>query len=93
MLGLRKMTLLSASVSIGVLLASAAAVLSASPGEGQTETVVTLVGTGDISRCDNRGDTATARLVTSIPGTVFTVGDNAYKEGTLSQFRRCYDPT
>src|SRR5918997_861162 len=90
--GLRRMTLLLASVSFGVLLASAAAVLSAEPGAGQTATV-TLVGAGDISRCDNRGDTATARLVASIPGTVFTVGDNAYKEGTLSQFRRCYGPT
>ena len=82
-----------ASVVLAVLLASTAAVLSASPGEGQTARVVTLVGAGDISRCDNRGDTATARLVASIPGTVFTAGDNAYKEGTLSQFRRCYDPT
>jgi acid phosphatase type 7 len=82
-----------ASVVLAVLLASTAAVLSASPGEGQTARVVTLVGAGDISRCDNRGDTATARLVASIPGTVFTAGDNAYKEGTLRQFRRCYDPT
>src|SRR5918997_6891082 len=90
--GLRRMTLLLASVSFGVLLASAAAVLSAEPGAGQTATV-TLVGAGDISRCDNTHDTATARLVASIPGTVFTAGDNAYKEGTLSQFRRCYDPT
>jgi acid phosphatase type 7 len=89
---LRKMTLVVASVSFGVLLASAAAVLTAEPGAGQTA-AVTLVGAGDISRCDNTGDTATARLVDSIPGTVFTAGDNAYKEGTLSQFRNCYDPT
>jgi hypothetical protein len=82
-----------ASVVLAVLLASTVAVLTAKPGEGQTATVVTLVGAGDISRCDNRGDTATARLVASIPGTVFTAGDNAYKEGTLSQFRNCYDPT
>jgi acid phosphatase type 7 len=92
MAGLRKMALLLASVSFGVLLASAAAVLTAEPGAGQTA-AVTLVGAGDISRCDNTGDTATARLVDSIPGTVFTAGDNAYKEGTLSQFRNCYDPT
>jgi acid phosphatase type 7 len=89
---LRKMTLLLASVSFGVLLASAAAVLTAEPGAGQTATV-TLVGAGDISRCDNTGDSATARLVASIPGTVFTAGDNAYKEGSLYQFRHCYDPT
>jgi alkaline phosphatase len=89
---LKKMVLLLASVSFGVLLASAAAVLTAEPGAGQTATV-TLVGAGDISRCDNSHDTATARLVASIPGTVFTAGDNAYKEGSLYQFRHCYDPT
>src|SRR5918994_5524834 len=92
MTGLRKMALLLASVSFGVLLASAATVLTAERGAGQTATV-TLVGAGDISRCDNSHDTATARLVASIPGTVFTAGDNAYKEGTLFQFRNCYDPT
>jgi len=82
-----------ASVALAVLLASTAAVLTAKPGAGQTATAVTLVGAGDISRCDNNGDTATARLLSQIPGTVFTVGDNAYKEGSLSQFRNCYDPT
>jgi hypothetical protein len=31
--------------------------------------------------------------VATIPGTVFTAGDNAYEEGTPAQFRDCYDPT
>ena len=92
MTGLRKMALLLASVSFGVLLASATAVLTAEPGAGQTS-AVTLVGAGDISRCDNKGDTATANLLDSISGTVFTAGDNAYMEGTLWQFNNCYDPT
>ena len=81
-----------ASVALAVLLAFVVAALAAKPGAGQTS-AVTLVGAGDISRCDNKGDTATARLVASISGTVFTAGDNAYKEGTLWQFRNCYDPT
>jgi acid phosphatase type 7 len=93
MTALRKLSLLFASVSFGVLLASAAAVLTAEPGAGQTAPAVTLVGAGDISRCDKTADTATARLVASISGTVFTAGDNAYMEGTLWQFRHCYDPT
>jgi hypothetical protein len=92
MTGLRKLALLLASVSFGVLLASATAVLTAEPGAGQTS-AVTLVGAGDISRCDNKGDTATAKLLDSISGTVFTAGDNAYKEGSLWQFKNCYDPT
>ena len=52
-----------------------------------------LVGAGDISECNSAGDSATAKLVQSIGGTVFTVGDNAYRTGTASQFQKCYGPT
>jgi acid phosphatase type 7 len=62
------------------------------PGASQTRTV-TLVGAGDIGRCDDRSDRKTARLVGKIPGTVFTLGDSAYPDGTREQFRDCYDPT
>jgi hypothetical protein len=54
---------------------------------------VVLVGAGDISSCSNTGDEQTARLLDAIPGTVFTVGDNAYTAGTAAQFNDCYDPT
>ena len=37
-----------------------------------------LVGAGDIATCGSSGAAATARLLDDIPGTVFTVGDNAY---------------
>ncbi len=37
-----------------------------------------LVGAGDIASCTSSNDEATARLLDDIPGTVFTVGDNAY---------------
>jgi hypothetical protein len=89
---MRKITLLLASMALAAMLASMATVLTAEPSVGQTA-AVTLVGAGDISRCDSMGDTATARLLDSISGTVFTAGDNAYKEGTLSQFNNCYGPT
>jgi len=51
-----------------------------------------LVGAGDIASCASTNDEATARLLDNIPGTVFTVGDNAY----LSSRRMrnpfpCYD--
>ncbi len=52
-----------------------------------------LVGAGDISECTSSGDSATAKLVESIGGTVFTLGDNAYKDGTAKQFKSCYGPT
>ena len=52
-----------------------------------------MVGAGDIARCSEREDAqATAELLDSIPGTVFTTGDNAYPRGTAAQFEDCYDP-
>jgi hypothetical protein len=32
-------------------------------------------------------------LLDNIPGTVFTLGDNAYSDGTDAEFNECYDPT
>ena len=52
-----------------------------------------LVGAGDIASCSSSGDSATAALLDSIPGTVFTAGDNAYDHGTEGEFANCYDPT
>jgi acid phosphatase type 7 len=52
-----------------------------------------LVGAGDIAGCSSSGDSATARLVEAIGGTVFTLGDNAYQDGTRKQFESCYGPT
>jgi len=51
------------------------------------------VGAGDISRCDNNNDEATAKLLDGISGTVFTAGDNAYDSGTYTEYLNCYDPT
>src|SRR5918996_821446 len=52
-----------------------------------------FVGAGDIASCSNNNDEATATLLDQIPGTVFTVGDNVYPDGTASQFANCYGPT
>lgn len=52
-----------------------------------------LVGAGDIASCRSSGDAATAALVRSIGGTVFTLGDNAYPDATTKQFNACYGPT
>jgi hypothetical protein len=43
--------------------------------------------------CGSAGSVATANLLDSIPGTVFTAGDNAYMRGTEAEFRDCYEPT
>lgn len=52
-----------------------------------------LVGAGDIAACDSSGAASTAALIERIPGTVFTVGDNAYETGSPEEFASCYDPT
>jgi hypothetical protein len=52
-----------------------------------------LVGAGDIAVCDSGADEATARLLDDIAGTVFTAGDNAYPDGAIDDYRRCYGPS
>ena len=51
-----------------------------------------LVGAGDIATCAGTGDEATAALLDGIPGTVFTLGDNAYIDGTAAEYANCYEP-
>lgn len=89
---MRKTILLVASMALALVLACVAAALTAVPGVGQTATV-TLVGAGDIADCNASADSATARLLGRIPGTVFTLGDNAYPRGTAADFKNCYGPT
>ena len=52
-----------------------------------------LVGAGDIASCPRSQDEATAKLLDSISGTVFTAGDNVYTHGSASEFTNCYGPT
>jgi hypothetical protein len=52
-----------------------------------------LVGAGDIASCGGDGDSRTAALLDAVDGTVVTLGDNAYPDGTPDQFARCYGPT
>jgi hypothetical protein len=72
---------------------------SASPGATPAPTVAAsdapaiLVGAGDIASCGSAGDEATADLLESIAGTIFTAGDNVYDAGTGWEFENCYGPT
>lgn len=64
------------------------------PGRASVQTAdPVLVGAGDIANCSRSGDEATALLLDNITGTVFTLGDNVYPDGTPAQFEDCYDPT
>ena len=52
-----------------------------------------IVAAGDIAACNSKGDEETARLVGGTEGTVLTLGDNAYPEGTAQDFEECYEPS
>lgn len=54
-----------------------------------------LIGAGDIAECGSQQRHAieTADLIKMFPtAIVFTAGDNAYTNGTVTEFRNCYDP-
>jgi hypothetical protein len=57
-------------------------------GEGEV-----FVGAGDIADCGRTSDDATANLLDGIPGTVFTIGDNAYPGGSAAAYANCWGPT
>jgi hypothetical protein len=65
----------------------------AAPSAARWPNEVNLIGAGDISWCTNFGDESTARILDTIPGTVFTAGDNAYQNGTAAEYTNCYQPT
>ncbi|MET0403597.1 MAG: metallophosphoesterase [Cystobacter sp.] len=52
-----------------------------------------VLAAGDIASCDSEGDEATAAMLDGLPGTLLTLGDNVYPEGTADAFARCYAPS
>ena len=55
------------------------------------ETAAVLAGAGDIGDCSTEEDTLTGQVLASIDGTIFTVGDNAYENGSPAEYENCYD--
>jgi hypothetical protein len=53
----------------------------------------TLIAAGDIARCAGNGDETTSALLDRIQGTIATLGDNAYDNGSREEYARCYEPT
>jgi acid phosphatase type 7 len=58
---------------------------------GQRSTM--LLAAGDIASCASGGDERTAALLDTLPGTVLTLGDTVYDDGSAGQFARCYAPS
>jgi acid phosphatase type 7 len=76
-----------------VVFSSSLLILSLSIDENAQAGDPVLVGAGDIATCKQQGDEATAKLLANISGTVFTLGDNVYPNGTAAEFANCYGPS
>ena len=81
----------SGSATIQARVGDVAAVATVSVSERPP--AATLVGAGDIASCTSSGDEATAKLLDEIEGTVFTAGDNAYPNGSATDYSLCYHPS
>jgi hypothetical protein len=101
-LGCKRANLLKVSLVATAAVLAACLLMSANPWgkPAQAQTAIpeaTLVGAGDIAGCSYIRDDQTALLVNNVvhnanaPVTVFTLGDNAYPDGTRAQFANCYD--
>jgi hypothetical protein len=64
-----------------------------SPPPGGSAGDPVLVGAGAIASCGSTNDEATAQILSTVEGTVFTVGDNAFDAGSLQEFQNCYGPS
>jgi hypothetical protein len=53
----------------------------------------TILVAGNIATCGTTNDEATATLLESLPGTIFTLGDNAFPNGSAEAYRDCYAPS
>jgi hypothetical protein len=55
-------------------------------------TAPVIIAAGDIADCNRSQDDATGALLPTLSGIVMTLGDNAYVNGTPTEFATCYDP-
>ena len=64
------------------------------PAAQAEEPPVVLIGAGDIANCETQHDEQTAALIAGYPeAAVFSIGDNAYGEGTREDFDKCFEPS
>jgi acid phosphatase type 7 len=55
---------------------------------------VVMIGAGDIADCSTGSPQSTAAVLAQYPAAaVFTLGDNAYENGSPADYRQCYEPS
>jgi len=57
------------------------------------QVTVVLAGAGNIAKCTNDRDEATAQLLDAAADWVAALGDNVWDDGTLADYNSCYGPT
>jgi hypothetical protein len=71
--------------------------LSACGGDSPTEPgprpPQVILAAGNIATCGSTNDEATATLLDNLTGTVFTLGDNAFRDGATDAYNGCYEPS
>ena len=88
----RKSLLTAIALLFGICLLGRAKPLYAAP-QAPAAADPVFVGAGDIAECNSSDDTKTANLLDGISGTVFVLGDNAYENGSITEYNNCYEPT
>ena len=88
----------SKRIATGVIVATVTILIAAGCGPEKTPPPEVagppvVVAAGDIARCGTESDDATAELVGGIEGTVLTLGDNTYPDGSAENYDECYQPT
>jgi acid phosphatase type 7 len=87
---------LARSLGAALVLAGLAAPSPAADTEPLPELIgspSTVLAAGDIASCGKTGDGETAALLGSLPGTILALGDLAYRDGTPTDYARCFQPT
>jgi hypothetical protein len=62
-------------------------------GCGPASDTATLLAAGDITDCEEDGDSQTAAILARETGAIAVLGDDVYPHGTLQEFQQCFDPT
>jgi 3',5'-cyclic AMP phosphodiesterase CpdA len=53
----------------------------------------TILVAGNIATCGTTNDEATAAILDTLPGTIFTLGDNVFPDGSTGAYTNCYQPS
>ena len=52
-----------------------------------------ILAAGNIATCGTTNDEATAALLDTLQGTIFTLGDNVFPDGSMAAYTNCYQPS